>query len=186
MKEVLRKQALELRNALTKEEVLSRSRKIITQIKSQIDLSNYQVLGFYMPLGNEVDLRPLMKELLEMGKTIVIPKVLDKETMEFFPIKDLFDYHIGTFKVLEPNSNKIMPKTKIEIIFVPGLYFSYQKYRLGFGGGFYDRYLKDYSNKKIGVAYSFQYIKEIPYNEYDIPLDIIITENPLHQFHDED
>jgi 5-formyltetrahydrofolate cyclo-ligase len=186
MKKALRKTGLEKRNRMTKSEVETLSKQIIKVINSKFNLDKYQIIGFYLPLGNEVDLRPLIKELIELGKTIVLPKVLDKHTMEFFPIKDLNDHHIGRFNVLEPNSNKKIPKNEIEIIFVPGIYFSYQNYRIGFGAGFYDRYFAQYHNKKVGVCYAFQYVPNIPYNDYDIPMDQIITENPLHLYHDED
>jgi len=186
MKIVLRKKGLDLRNNMSKTEVNSLSYKIIKQIKENFNLDKYNVIGFYMPLGNEVDLRPLMKKLIESGKTIVIPKVLDKYNMEFYPLENIRDYHIGRFNVLEPNSNKKMPKNEIEIIFIPGIYFSYNKYRLGFGAGFYDRYLVNFCGIKVGICFNFQYISDFPINEYDIPMDKIITENPLHQYHDED
>lgn len=184
MKEELRKKGLASRNQIPHDEVKVLSKRIIEQIKKQVDMMNYQVLGFYMPLGNEVDLIPLMTELIDLGKTIVIPKVHNQYTMDFYPIKAIDDIHFGHFGVLEPNSNKKMPKNEIDIIFIPGIYFSYKNYRLGFGGGYYDRYLKDYHQEKVGICFSFQHIFDIPSENHDIPLDFIITENPLHPLHD--
>ncbi len=186
MKQELRKTGLSRRNQMSEVEVRNLSAKIIEEIKKQLPIDKYDVLGFYMPLGNEVDLRPLMAELIAKGKTIVIPKVLDKNTMEFYPLQDMDDYYIGKFNVREPKSNKKMPKTKIDIIFVPGIYFSADKYRLGFGAGYYDRYLKDYPNLKVGICYGFQYIPEFPSDIHDVPMDLIITENPSHPYHDGD
>ncbi|QVK18747.1 5-formyltetrahydrofolate cyclo-ligase [Mycoplasmatota bacterium] len=183
MKEYLRKKGLALRKQMHQDEVNDLSKKIIKQIKKQIDLMPYQVFGFYMPLGNEVDLRPLMRELIDLRKTIVIPKVHDQYTMDFYPIETINDVHKGHFGVLEPNCNRKMPKNKIDIIFIPGIYFSFQNYRLGFGAGYYDRYLKDYYQEKVGICYSFQHINNIPSQDYDIPMDFIITENPSHQPH---
>lgn len=185
LKKELRKKGLALRNQISQHEVTNLSNRIIDQIKKHLDMINYQVLGFYMPLGNEVDLRPLMTELIDLGKTIVIPKVHDQYTMDFYSIKTINDTHVGRFGVLEPNRNKKMPKNEIEIIFIPGIYFSNQCYRLGFGAGYYDRYLKDYQHEKVGVCYAFQHITDIPSQDYDIPMDFIITENPLHQPHEE-
>jgi len=186
MKKELRKKGLEIRNQMKQQEVIDLSKKIIEQIKISCNLNQYQVIGFYMPLGNEVDLRPLMTEVIALGKTVVIPKVQDKYNMDFYPIKNINDIHVGRFNVLEPNNEKKIPKTKIDIIFIPGIYFSKDHYRLGFGAGYYDRYLKDYHQKKIGVCFSFQYISQIPTDHYDIPMDEIIMENPLHQYHDGD
>lgn len=186
MKKVLREKGLNIRNNLSIGEVKSKSNLIINNIKETFDLKKYNTLGFYMPLGKEVDLRPLIEELLQQGKTIVIPKVLDKYHMDFFPIKDLNDYNVGRFNVLEPTSNKKMPRDNIEIIFVPGIYFSDDKYRLGFGAGYYDRYLAAYSGIKVGVCFDFQHIPDLPIDDYDIPMDLIITENPSHQYRDED
>lgn len=186
MKKLLREKILSIRNQLTKTEVEELSTKIIDNIKSMFDLCKYQVLAFYLPLGNEVDLRPLIQELLDNGKTIVLPKTLDKHTMAFYPIKDLNDYHIGRFKVMEPNSNEKMPKDAIEIMFIPGIAFSHKGYRLGFGAGYYDRYLVDYPNIKVGVCYDFQVVEELPTDLYDIPVDVIITETPRPLYRDED
>lgn len=106
--------------------------------------------------------------------------------MAFYPIKDLNDYHIGRFKVMEPNSNEKMPKDAIEIMFIPGIAFSHKGYRLGFGAGYYDRYLVDYPNIKVGVCYDFQFVEELPTDLYDIPVDVIITETPRPLYRDED
>ncbi len=178
MKEALRKEGLNKRNQMSCDEIVNLSNKIIKQIKKRIDFESYQVFGFYMPLGNEVDLRPLMEELINLGKTIVLPKVHDKKQMEFYPIQRIDEVHVGKYQVLEPNSKEKMPKTNIKIMFIPGIYFSYDGYRLGFGGGYYDRYLEDYPHLKIGVCYSYQHITSIPTNCHDIPMDDIITENP--------
>lgn len=186
MKKELREEFLALRNQLTKKDVEERSDIIIANIKRTFDLSKYDTLAFYLPLGNEVDLRPLIQELLNQGKTIVLPKVLDKHTMAFFPIKDLDDYHLGRFNVMEPNSNEKMPKDAIEIMFIPGIAFSSKGYRLGFGAGYYDRYLADYPHTKVGVCFAFQLVPELPTDSYDIPMDIIITETPTPLFHDGD
>lgn len=186
MKKELRKKGLALRNQMRQDEVTDLSKRIIEQIKKQVDMMNYQVFGFYMPLGNEVDLKPLMTELIDLGKTIVIPKVHNQYTMDFYPVESIDDIHVGKYEVLEPNNNKKMPKNEIDIIFIPGIYFSYQNYRLGFGGGYYDRYLKNYHQAKVGICFSFQYINDIPLENHDIPLDFIITENPLHRLHDVD
>lgn len=185
-KKELRKKGLTLRNQMSHNEVTVLSKKIIEEIKKQVNFTNYQVLGFYMPLGNEVDLRPLITQLIALGKTAVIPKVHDQYTMDFYPIKTIDDTHVGKFGVLEPNSHKKIPKNEIDLIFIPGIYFSYQNYRLGFGAGYYDRYLKDYHQEQVGVCFSFQHIKDIPSQSHDIPMDVIITENPLHRHHNLD
>ncbi len=186
MKNELRKTGLEKRNKMSQNEVKELSNQIIKQIKNKFDLNLYHTLAFYMPLGNEVDLRPLMDELITLNKIIVVPKVFDRFTMDFYQIQTTLDVHTGKFKVLEPNSNKKIPKNEIDIIFIPGIHFSYQNNRLGYGAGYYDRYLKDYDHVKIGVCFSFQHIPLIPADSYDIPMDWIITENPLHLHHDED
>lgn len=186
MKKELRKKILEIRDQMTYDDVSILSKNIIENIQREFKLDDYQVIGMYMPLGNEVDLRPLINMLIEKNKTIVIPKVLNKETMEFYPIKSVNDIHEGHFHVLEPNNNKKKPKNEIEIMFIPGIGFSKQKHRLGYGGGFYDRYLVDYAHLKVGVCFAFQLLHDFQTDKYDIPMDVIITENPLHQYHDGD
>lgn len=185
MKKRLRKEVLGIRNSMSKDEVIRLSSDVIKQIKAHFNLDKYQVFGFYMPLGNEVDLRPLISELLSQGKTIVIPKVLNQYEMEFFPIKDLDDCFVSRFNLLEPKSNKKMPKNEIQIMFIPGISFSSKNYRLGFGAGYYDRYLVNYQGIKVGICFQFQ-LREFPINDYDIPVDVVITENRLPQRHNRD
>ena len=106
--------------------------------------------------------------------------------MAFLPIKDLNDVTESKFKVLEPKSNQKMPKNDIDLMFIPGIAFNQSKYRLGFGAGFYDRYLTDYQNLSIGICYEFQIISEKFEENYDIPMNLLITENRVHQYRDED
>ncbi len=186
MKKDLRKKILKVRDQMTCNEVTLISKKIIRNIQRELKLDDYQVIGMYMPIGNEVDLRPLITSLIENNKTVVIPKVLSKEKMEFYPIESVNDIHEGKFKVLEPNCNKKMPKNEIDIMFIPGIGFSKQGYRLGFGAGYYDRYLVGYINQKVGVCFAFQLLSDFQTDRFDIPMDKVITENPLHQYHGED
>ncbi|MDF2700112.1 MAG: 5-formyltetrahydrofolate cyclo-ligase [Haloplasmataceae bacterium] len=186
MKKALREQYLNIRNQLDSKEIRLNSNLIIENVKKQFDLNQYNCFAFYMPLGKEVNIKPLIEELLNKNKKIVLPKVLDKTTMEFFPITDLSDVHLSKFKILEPNNNQKMPKNDIDLMFIPGIAFNHAKYRLGFGAGFYDRYLSDYKNIKVGICYEFQVIKDNFADDFDIPMNLIITENHVHQYHDED
>ena len=187
MKNELRKKYLKRRDEFN--QVEEYSQKIIQNIKNTFQLGQFQCVGFYMPLQNEVDLRPLIKEMLQLNKKIVLPKVLDKTTMQFFEISDLSDVRTSSFNILEPISTKPINKEDIDILFIPGIAFSVDNKRidrLGFGAGYYDRYLIDYPNRKVGICFNFQITNEFTPLPHDVKLDCLITESHVHQYHDED
>lgn len=183
MKNDLRKELIKTRNSLSEEVILDYTSKIISNIKKTFDFNKLNCIGQYMSINKEVETKGFINELLHEGKRVVLPKVENKIDMDFYPIESLKDVFKGSFNVLEPISKNKMPKDKIDIIFIPGIAFSKEMNRLGYGAGFYDRYLKDYKGIKVGLCYSFQ-IKSFEVYPHDVSMDYVITENHVHQFHD--
>lgn len=165
MKNQIRKRMLELRRSLDCNEVSEYSQKIITLIK---DLDLYQrasCVAIYYPFNNEIDLRALDKKL-------VYPRINKKE-MHFFD--DSSGFVQNRLGIYEPVSNQEITKDKIDLIIVPLLAYNDKLYRVGYGGGYYDRYLADYKGIKIGVAFPFQLISDDFNDEYDIKLDMVVS-----------
>ncbi|SDI95342.1 5-formyltetrahydrofolate cyclo-ligase [Salimicrobium halophilum] len=114
------------------------------------------------------------------GKTVAVPKVdpLDKG-MEFYEVGSYDHLKEGYKGIMEPDSSFCSPihKTDIDLLFVPGLLFNYEGYRIGFGGGFYDRYLTDFFGATISVTSEAQLKQIIPLEAHDIPVQMVVTEN---------
>ncbi|MCR5273027.1 MAG: 5-formyltetrahydrofolate cyclo-ligase [Lachnospiraceae bacterium] len=131
----------------------------------------------YAAIGSEVNLEDLYKRLLEMGKKLAFPKVNGKD-MSFFAVDDLTKLTPGTFNVPEPDEGceKIYPKK--DIFFVPGLCFSRDGSRIGYGAGYYDRYFKQYGEcLKVGVCFNNQLDDDFVKDEFDISMDRIVCDD---------
>ena len=145
--------------------------KIINKIKS-----NDKLIGGYYPYNYEVDVIEILKKFEKQKYHISLPKIEKNYQMNFFTWSTKKPLIINKYGIPEPITNKIVYPN---IIFVPLVAFDKNLNRVGYGGGFYDRYLKRIKkNKKIitiGLAYSFQKIKKVPINKYDIKLDFVVT-----------
>ena len=147
---------------LSHEEVLAYSNNIIEQIKKLAFYNTDLLIASYMPIRNEVEIK------LD-NKKICYPKIIGDD-LEFF-IPNSFTK--GVFNILEPVGEKVN-KNDIDIIIVPLLYFDKDNNRVGYGRGYYDRYLKDYKGITIGVGYDFQEVDKIDVKPTDVKLNYII------------
>ena len=136
-----------------------------------------KVIGGYYPYNYEIDLIKILKKFEKMNYKISLPKTKKNFKMDFFNWSTKDPLEINKYGIPEPTSKKIKYPN---ILLVPLVAFDSSLNRVGYGGGFYDRYIKRIKkNQKIitiGLAYSFQKIKKIPINKYDNKLDFIITE----------
>ncbi|HUD18962.1 MAG TPA: 5-formyltetrahydrofolate cyclo-ligase [Patescibacteria group bacterium] len=138
---------------------------------------NANVVCSYVSLPDEVDTKKIITALLLQKKTVVVPKVISKSVMSLYKITTLDDLAPGVFHILEPrNTGTIVPISTIDLFIVPGIAFDRQGNRLGRGRGYYDRLLRDIAVPKIGLAYDFQVIAEVPHSSYDVRVTAIVTE----------
>lgn len=173
-KTTLRKQMKQQRNALTSEQ---RESAAIGCLRQVMDLSGYNQIRWiycYMSYLSELDTRNMIQTFLKDGKRVAVPKVQGDE-MEFYEISSLSDCVSGAFGIPEPLGEGA-PVTEEGWILMPGLAFDGQGNRLGYGGGFYDKYLEKHENlMKIALAYDFQVISHVSAEIYDKPVDYIVT-----------
>ena len=136
-----------------------------------------KVLGGYYPYNYEIDGMQILKKFEKQNYTIALPKIKKNSQMDFFDWSTRDPLAINKYGIPEPISNKVRYP---DILLVPLVAFDKHLNRIGYGGGFYDRYInKIKKNKKIitiGLAFSFQRVEKIPTNKHDIKLDFIITE----------
>ena len=135
-----------------------------------------KIVGGYYPFNNEINTIDILKKFEKFNFKISLPKIKKNSQMDFFLWTTKSPLSINKYGIPEPISNKVVYPS---ILLVPLVAFDRHLNRVGYGGGFYDRYIKKLKkNKKIitiGLAFSFQKVKLVPTNKYDIKLDFIIT-----------
>ena len=136
-----------------------------------------KILGGYYPYNYELDIMKILEKFEEKNYLISLPRIKKNFQMDFFQWTTTDPLTVNKYGIPEPISSKVIYP---DILFVPLVAFDKNLNRIGYGGGFYDRYIKKIKkNKKIttiGLAYSFQKVKKIQINKYDKKLDFIITE----------
>ena len=132
-------------------------------------------IGWYAARAHE----PNLKYLLDLtNKPRAFPRVINEAEMDFFMVKSDIELKRGAFGILEPTSNEKITWSDKDLVLIPGLAFDRKGNRLGSGKGFYDRYLAKFPNLiKVGVCFSFQLVDAVPHEEFDIPMNYVITEN---------
>jgi len=134
----------------------------------------------------EVDTKQFIEYALSLGKTIAVPKCIPKNSrMNFYTINSLKDLNPGTFSVLEPDAdyNKLLLDFSDSFCIVPGLAFDMHGYRLGYGKGYYDRFLSKYPKNTLGICYSDCIEIKLPHNKYDQVVDMLITDKYTRKTH---
>ncbi len=179
-KNELREHYIEKRASLSASEKALLDKKIITNIMSTVSYRFSDTLLAYCPTRGEVDITPLMIDALARGKRLALPKCESVGRMDFHFITSLDELKVGKFGILEPPANSpVFEKDsgKASLMIVPALVFDRLGFRLGYGGGYYDRYINGYSGVKAGLAYSaFVSDKPLPRGRYDVASDFVVTE----------
>lgn len=175
----LRQKMRTLRSQLNSETNAALSSRICTNLQTFSALTNRTgaTLG-YLALPNEVNIDQVLFQWLDQGKIIGIPVIKNQDLVPC-QLLDAESLETGTFGIREPKaeSQRPLPLTQITAVILPGLAFDKQGNRLGYGKGFYDRFLQSFTIKPllVAVAFSFQLLEKIPSEPHDIPVDYIVT-----------
>ncbi|NQU98280.1 5-formyltetrahydrofolate cyclo-ligase [Candidatus Woesearchaeota archaeon] len=173
-KQTLRQEILVKRNSLSKEVVANKSNKIKKILFDLEEFTASRKVHCYISIDNEVQTHTLITEISET-KEVFIPYVVGDE-IKYTKFLGFAKLKKGIFEILEP-INPIEETIPLDIVIVPGIVFDQKGHRLGYGKGYYDKFLRKISNAlKIGLAFEKQVVKELPNQTHDIPVDIIITE----------
>lgn len=166
---------------LSTEEIAQRSRRIVRKIFRLDEYQNACRIYAYVSYNQEVSTFEFMRQVLADGKTLLVPKVYE-DVMRFHEISDLDELRPGAYGIMEPDNEKFDTVGQ-GFMLLPGLAFDRKGHRLGYGGGFYDKYLNENPcHHKTALAYDFQVFEEIPFEAYDIPVDCLVTEGNLYIF----
>jgi len=153
------------------------SEKIQNRLKKINVFRNAQKIGVYYPIGSEILTQDIIQELLSNGKDVFLPKVMG-EKMEFRKITDFSSLEKGSFDIMEPKDD-CQVDNDLQIVIVPTVGISPKGVRLGYGHGFYDRFLAEHKVTTISLTLEKQIVKNIPKSEHDIIIDWIITEDRI-------
>ncbi len=184
------KPILEQKDALRKEMYKKRA-KNKSEAKKEYDLwvcaeleklvikRKAKVVHAYLPMGTEIDIRPFINNALKIGIKIISPKTLPNRQLENLELTSLEAIEKGVFGTSHP-SNAATYAGEYDVIIVPGLAFDSQKYRLGYGGGYYDTFLSQHLEAfTIGIFYPFQKVVSVPKENHDVCLDKILCKELL-------
>ena len=175
-KKELRKIIMEQRMALPEEDVYNYSKQICDKIRQMQEYKDADDLCLYMPANNEVDLTFLIEDAWNSGKTIWLPKTSGRR-MDFYKFDSSTPLSEGPYRILEPESEEILHPDEKALILMPGVAFSMDGGRIGYGAGYYDIYLaQHHKSTTAAVCYDFQIVDELPIEEHDIKPDFIISE----------
>lgn len=191
-KDRLRKQLVERRMALSPDEVKQASLAVAERIRALSEWKNAWAVLLYWPIKNEVDTRPLLAELWERGSVALLPRCRPEQPgfMDLCACTCEEDLVEGSFNIMEPapccatreDSGDIFVP---DLVLVPAVAFDTHGYRLGFGGGYYDRLLarpEMDDTVTLGLCYEFQRIDSFPMNAWDVPVQGLCTERGLKWF----
>ncbi len=159
---------------LSDEEKKSISAQIFSELENSSKVSNASVIALFISLPDEPQTSNFIKQLLSKNKRVVVPRI-EGEEMNFYDISE--GVFKGAFGIMEPIATTPINPAEMDVMIVPGVAFTRQGARLGRGKGFYDKYLshKDFHAYTIGVCYPCQVVENIPTEEHDKPLDLVIT-----------
>ena len=171
-KKELRILMLKKRSEMNLDLLCKQSASIVEQVRQDIDYQKSQVVAIFYPMQTEVNLLPLLDD----DKVFCFPKVVGSK-LHFYAYDKNSSFEKSSFGVMEPQSGEIC-NDKIDYMLAPALAISFDAYRIGYGKGFYDGFLKAHRPKKVlGVIYDFQELNDIPHDEYDEVLDGYIKGN---------
>ena len=178
----LRKILIKKRDEIKKNASVEFNYNVFKQLNEFIDFEKINDVASFASIRSEISTTQLNNEIIELGKNLSFPVIVKNSNQLIFKRANANGtFKLGKFNIPEPvnDKNDVIP----QLFFVPCLGFDMKGFRLGYGGGFYDRYIEKVTDiksiVKIGLAFSYQETKKIPINKYDKKLDFIITEKNI-------
>ena len=179
MKAELRKQVLQEMKAISQEHKQFIDQALTERLLQHPFYQEAKVIATYLSFSHEFQTQGLIEQALKDGKKLLIPKTYPKGRMDFV-VYDPQQFVKTSFGLLEPQGNlEVVEASQIDLIHVPGLAFTTKGYRIGYGGGYYDRYLEYFTGHTLSTVYHYQVQDFIP-EKHDIPVqEVLIDEGNL-------
>ncbi|MFJ7971418.1 5-formyltetrahydrofolate cyclo-ligase [Psychrobacillus sp. NPDC096389] len=168
--------------SLNQNSYLTYSKEIEKRLLLERSVQDASIIGITISAFPEVNTEGIIKRLWDMGKTIVVPKCSPKERlMTFYKIDSYDQLETVYMQLKEPNPHltvAVTPK-EIDLLIVPGIVYCNSGYRIGYGGGYYDRFLTKFNGHTISLAFDFQVMDEVVRDMFDMPVDKIVTNKQI-------
>lgn len=173
-KKQLRRMIRERKRAMTEAEIQSRSEALAQLLYASEAYRNAKTIYGYLPYNQEVRTVPMLEQALRDGKQVAVPKVFGDE-MKFLYLQDLTQVAKGYAGIPEPIADEPVAEDKTALVLMPGLAFDPKGHRIGYGGGFYDKFLAAEPNHPtLALCYEFQLLPKLETEEHDIPVDVVL------------
>ena len=173
-KKALRREIREKKRAMSQEEIISRSERLAELFLGSETYRNAKTVYGYLPYNQEVRTVPILEQALRDGKKVAVPKIYG-DTMKFLYLDDLSQVEKNAMGIPEPVADTPVAEDKTALVLMPGVAFTKKGDRIGYGGGFYDRFLAEEPNHPtLALCYDFQIVEHLPTEEFDIPVDTVL------------
>jgi len=176
-KKQIRNSILKKRREKNKNQIVRKGNLLKEKLFSLEEFRRVNIVMFFVSFDNEIYTHDMIREASEK-KVVIVPKITDSD---IFPsrIRNFNDLEKGKYGILEPIENDMINSKDIEVIFVPGIVFDKKGHRIGYGKGYYDKFLKNLDAFKIGLCMDFQIIDKLPNDPWDVKMDMIISEKSI-------
>lgn len=184
IKSELRQKYRSLRQSMPQEIKEQKDVAIASQVRRLWQYQRNAVLLVYVSTAIEVDTFRIIHQAIEDGKRVAVPRcVPNTRDMEFYYIRSTDELEPGMFGVLEPQANPehLYKETDGGLCIVPAFSYDWAGYRLGYGKGYYDRFLSRFEGNMVGICYSECVQRSLPHGRYDRPVELLVTENYLRR-----
>ncbi|MBO5317168.1 MAG: 5-formyltetrahydrofolate cyclo-ligase [Oscillospiraceae bacterium] len=173
-KKELRRQIQQKKRAMSEEQIEVASRELARKFLATEAYRDAKTLYGYLPYNQEVRTAAILAQALKDGKQVAVPKVYGEE-MRFILLEDLSGVEKGYAGIPEPVADGPVAQDPTALVLMPGLAFDAEGHRIGYGGGFYDRFLeKEPGHPTVALCYDFQMLERLETQEHDIPVDMVI------------
>lgn len=173
-KQNLRTQMRRRKQAMTEAEIIEKSLRLGQLLRSHHLYRDAKTIYGYLPFNQEVRTLPMLQQAIADGKQVAVPKCYDRE-MKFILMDDLSQIAPGYAGIPEPIADSPVADDKTALVLMPGLAFDQAGHRIGYGGGFYDRFLaREPEHPTLALCYDFQLLSSLETEEFDIPADCVL------------
>ena len=173
-KKALRSQIREKKRAMTTEQIQAASEQLGELFANCEAYRSAKTIYGYLPYNQEVRTVPMLQRALDEGKRVAVPKVYGDE-MKFIYLTDLSQVAAGYAGIPEPVADAPVADDSTALVLMPGLAFDRAGHRIGYGGGFYDKFLAEEPNHPtVALCYEFQMMDALETEEFDIPVDVVL------------
>ena len=183
LKTELRTQYLAKRKAIPADKKKALDAAICRRLASTVSFRFADTVMLYSALPSEIDMTEIITLALSQGKRVLLPRCIPNTPhMNFHEIKALTELTKGSFSIMEPKADSpvcVPTEADKAICIIPGVIYDTEGHRVGYGKGYYDRYLSDKPVQKIGVVYDDFILSNLPHGRFDLAVDLIITEKRL-------